>query len=266
MTDFPAAPSPGDFINVGGARLHYVRRGSGPALLLIHGLGSSASDWTAQMDAFADRFTVIAPDLRGHGKSDKPRGPYSMAQFAGDLSALLRSLRIDSAHVVGLSLGGGIAFQIAVQEPAIVRSLTVVNSGPELVIRTWRDRLGIWQRVLVVRLLGLPRMGKILAPRLFPGKPQLQEKFLEDFAKNDADAYLASLRAFVGWSVLDKLPELRCPTLIVAADQDYTPVSAKQAYTAKIPGAQFVVLPDSRHAVPIENPARFNRCLAEFLG
>jgi 3-oxoadipate enol-lactonase len=246
--------------------LHYTVHGRGTPLLLIHGLGSSGIDWDAQTAALAVDYQVIAPDLRGHGRSPRPAGPWSMRDFADDLLALLDRLGIESAHVMGLSLGGGIAFQLAVQAPQRVRSLVIVNSGPELLPRTLGERLAIWKRYAIIHLLGMRRMGAALAPRLFPRDADLQRSFVERFASNDKRAYLAALRAFVGWSVMRQLGTIPCPTLVVAADQDYTPVAAKQAYVALLPAAQLAVIADSRHALPMENPAAFNRCVLSFLG
>jgi 3-oxoadipate enol-lactonase len=250
---------------VNGIRLHYELAGEGPSLLLIHGLGSSAADWERQLPALSAHYRVIAPDLRGHGHSQRPAGPWTMGDFADDLLGLLDQLGVDQAHVLGLSLGGGIAFQLAVQAPARLRSLIIVNSGPELVPRSLRERLVIWQRYAIVWLLGLRRMGSVLAVRLFPGDAELQRSFVERFAANDRRSYLNALRAFVGWSVAEHLGSITCPTLVIAADQDYTPVSLKREYTARIPNAELVVLPDSHHAVPAERPELFNDCLRRFL-
>ncbi len=245
--------------------LHYEQAGSGAPLLLIHGLGSGSADWQAQIEHFSRHYTVIAPDLRGHGRSGRPAPPYAMSDFADDLTALMDALSIADAHVVGISLGGGIAFQLAVQAPARLRSLTVVNSGPELIPRTLLARFAIWQRLVIVKLLGLQRMGKVVAGRMFPDQPELARVFLERFAGNHQPSYLASLRAFIGWSVKARLAEIRCPTLIVAADQDYTPVSLKEDYVKLLPNARLVVIPDSRHALPMEKPAAFNACVDAFL-
>lgn len=250
-----------------GTTLYYETQGEGQPLLFIHGLGSSTLDWEFQVAAFSSSYRVITFDLRGHGQSDKPTGPYSMAMFAADTAGLLRALRIDQAHVVGLSLGGGIAFQLAVETPQMVKTLVIVNSAPELVVRTFHDRLVVWQRLAMVRLLGMRKLGEVLGKRLFvtPEYTRQRETFVARWAGNDQRAYLAALRAMVGWSVTARLGTIRCPTLIISADQDYTPRSLKEAYTAKIPNAQLVTIPDSHHALPVEKPREFNRALEEFL-
>jgi 3-oxoadipate enol-lactonase len=247
--------------------IYYEDTGQGKPLLLIHGLGSSTSGWAQQVPEFSKKYRVIAFDVRGHGQSDKPRGPYSIPLFAEDTSELITSLGISPTHIVGISMGGAIALQLAVDYPETVKSLVIVNMTSELIIRTFKERLDFWMRTTVVRLLGMRKMGEILAKRLFP-KPE-QEEFRRIFpgmwAENDKRAYLASLNALVGWSVTDRLGTIKSPTLVIAADEDYSPVSAKEAYVAKIPNAKLVVIHDSRHATPFDQSERFNTVLNEFL-
>lgn len=247
--------------------LHYEVNGDGQPLLLIHSLGSSARDWELQVTEFSKTYQVITFDLRGHGQSDKPPGPYSMPLFSSDTAGLLKALGVESAHVVGLSLGGGIAFQLAIDSPALVRTMIIVNSAPELVVRTFKDQLGIWQRFAIVRLLGMRRMGEVLSKRLFPKTEHapLRATFVERWAENDPRAYQNAMRAMIGWSVMDKLGSIRCPTLVVSADQDYTPVALKEGYTKLMPNARLVVIPDTHHATPIEQPVKFNAALTDFL-
>ena len=254
-------------IQSNGIQLYYEIHGEGQPLLFIHGLGSSARDWEYQVEEFSRSYQVITFDLRGHGASDKPAGPYSMAMFAADTVGLLGALKIEGPHVVGLSLGGGVAFQLGVDAPRLPRSLTIVNSTPELLVRTFKDRLTVWQRTAIVQLLGMRKMGEVLSKRLFikPEQEDIRRTFVERWAENDRRAYLDSMRALVGWSVAERIASIQCPTLVIAADQDYSPLSLKQAYTARIPGAQLVTIPDSRHATPVEHPAEFNLVLAKFL-
>lgn len=249
--------------------IYYESTGQGDPLLLIHGLGSSGRDWELQIPHFAERYQVITVDIRGHGQSGKPPGPYSVHQFAEDVAALLEALAIAPAHVVGISMGGMIAFQLAVNHPALVRTLTIVNSGPELVVRTWRDRVQVWQRFAIVRLLGMRKMGEVLSKRLLPrdtdDEAEKRRIFVERWAENDPRAYRDAMSALIGWSVSDQLHTLTMPILVVAADQDYTPVAAKEAYITHLPTARLVVVPDSHHALPVEQPDAFNRVLAAFL-
>jgi pimeloyl-ACP methyl ester carboxylesterase len=252
---------------VNGIKLHYESQGSGPPLVFIHGLGSCLEDWEHQVPHFSKRYRVITLDLRGHGRSDKPPAGYSMQLFASDIAMLLTYLRLEPAHIVGISLGGGIAFQLALDSPEIVRTLTVVNSAPEAFFKTFKEKFAIWMRYAIINTMGLQKLGGILAEKLFPNPEEAAEKrkFLERYQRNEAKPYKSSLGCFVGWTVKAQIGTLRMPTLIMAADQDYTPVSLKEEYTPMIPGAKLVVIPDSRHAAPMEKPATFNPLLEEFL-
>ncbi len=248
-------------------RLYYETTGQGPALVLIHGLGSSTRDWEYQMPVFARDYQVIAFDLRGHGQSDKPAGPYSIKMFAADLTGLLAGLNVTSAHVVGISLGGAVAFQFALDCPAAVKTLTIVNSGPSLGGTFEQAQQEIERRVGVVQQYGMRAMGQALAPNLFPTPEQaaLREAFVEHWAENDPNAYIEATRSMLGWNVTDQLGAIHCPTLIIAADQDYTPVALKEAYAKLLPNAQLSVITNAHHAVPIERPQEFNAVLARFL-
>jgi pimeloyl-ACP methyl ester carboxylesterase len=253
------------------AELYYEETGTGEPVLLLHGLGSSTLDWEPQIEALRGNYRVIALDVRGSGRSRdlvNPGGPFSVAQFAADAAALLDHLGAAPAHVVGLSMGGMIAFQLAVDSPKLVRTLTIVNSGPALVPRT-REELRVFRlRRLISRVLGPKGMGRMLAKRLFP-KPEHEDKrklFRERMALNDKRAYVASQEAIFGWSVLDRIEGIDAPTLVVASDQDYVPVAVKEQWVRRMKNAELRVVTDARHALPIEYPEKLNPLIVEFLG
>ena len=246
---------------------YYEEKGRGEPLLLLHGLGSSTADWALQMEAFAAQHRVIAVDMRGHGRSTKPPGPYTIPMFATDTVRFLKALHISSAHILGISLGGMIAFQLAVSAPEMVKSLVIVNSVPSMVVKGFADRWQLWRRSAIVELLGMRRMGEYLAPRLFPKPEQaeLRQEIIQRWARNDKRAYLAASRSFVGWDVTSQLAAIECPTLVITADEDYWPVADKEVYTAQIPQARLLVIEDSRHATPVDQPAIFNTAVLSFL-
>jgi 3-oxoadipate enol-lactonase len=246
--------------------INYISAGEGDSILFIHGLGSSARDWEYQFDSFSKNYRVVAYDLRGHGQSAKPRGPYSIPLFAWDTAALIKALDLAPVHVVGVSLGGMIGFQLAIDAPEMVRSLVIVNSTPEMVVRTIKERVEVWQRILIVRLLGMRKMGEVIGARLFPKPEQADMRaiFTERWAENDPRAWLDSFKAIVGWSVSDQLEKITCPVLVVAAEQDYTPVSTKEAYIEELTRGELVVIKDSRHGTPVDQPEAFNQALLTF--
>ncbi|MFJ3482003.1 alpha/beta fold hydrolase [Pseudomonas sp. NPDC090202] len=250
-----------------GCALHYETFGQGEPLLLVHGLGSSAQDWEYQIPALAARYWVIAVDVRGHGRSDKPHERYSIPGFSADIEALLDHLQTGPVHLVGLSMGGMIGFQLAVDQPPLLKSLCIVNSSPQVKVKSFSDFRQVAKRWVLARLVSMEAIGKGLGRNLFPKPEQaeLREKVARRWAQNDKRAYLASFDAIVGWGVQEHLSRISCPTLIVTADRDYTPVALKQAYAALIRDARVVVIEDSRHATPLDRPDKFNQVLLEFL-
>jgi pimeloyl-ACP methyl ester carboxylesterase len=250
-------------------QLHYETYGSSdkPELLFIHGLGSSTCDWELQVPYFENDYYVIVVDVRGHGKSDKPKSPYSIALFAADIASLLDALKIDKVHLAGISMGGMIAFQMAVDFPERLHSVTIINATASLVPKTPNERISIWSRFFVVRLLGMRKMGEVLAKRLFiyPEQADLRQTFIERWAENDTRAYLNAMRALVGWSVEAQVSKITIPTLLIASDADYSPLALKEAIVARMPHAQLTVIEDARHAVTAERPEPFNAALAGFL-
>jgi pimeloyl-ACP methyl ester carboxylesterase len=254
-------------VTVGDVDLYYEVHGTGEPVLFLHGLGSSSGGWVFQQEPFAQHVRVILVDLRGHGRSSAPPGPYSIPLFAADVVGLLDALDVSSTHVVGLSLGAMVGFQLAVDHPDRIASLTAVNAGPDMVPHTFAERWNIWKRLLLVRLFSLDKMAEVVGGRLFPDPDQAEhlELFRKGLVANDRAAYQAATKALVGWSVADRLDRIRCPVLVVAAEHDYTPVSAKEAYVAKIPDARLVVVENSRHATPIDQAERFNAAVLAFL-
>jgi 3-oxoadipate enol-lactonase len=254
-------------LQLGDVELYYEVSGEGEPLLLLHGLGSSGRDWELQLADFSRHFRVITVDARGHGRSQKPPGPYSVSQFAGDVAALLQKLAVGPAHVAGISMGGMIALQLALDRPDCVRSLVIVNSAPELVPRTWRQKVQLWQRLLLVRFCSMRQIGAFIGRRLFPRPDQapLLHIFVERWAENDKRAYVDAFRALVGWSVSHRLGEIKQPVLVLSAEHDYVPLAFKEAYVAKMPAARLAVIADSRHATPVDQPELFNRTVLAFL-
>lgn len=250
-----------------GCQLHYEEYGHGAPVVLVHGLGSSTRDWEYQIPDLAAQYRVIALDVRGHGRSDKPRERYQISDFAGDVLALLDHLRLPQVHLVGISMGGMIGFQLGVDNPERLKSLCIVNSGPEVKAKSPRDWLEIGKRWSLSRLLSLETIAKGLGRLLFPKPEQgeLRRKIEERWPQNDKRAYLASLDAIIGWGVRERLSLISCPTLVVTADRDYTPVAQKEAYVRELPDARLLVIEDSRHATPMDQPQAFNSSLLAFL-
>jgi 3-oxoadipate enol-lactonase len=248
-------------------KLQVESSGEGPPLLLLHGLGSSGVEWEHVAPALARRHRVIVPDVRGHGRSEKPPGPYSVPMFAQDVAAMLDGQGVKGAHVAGLSMGGMIAFQLALDRPDLVRSLTIINSGPALVPKTFQQRWALLTRVLILRWLGPRAWARVLASRLFPKPEQeaLRRQTVDRFGGNPKAPYLAATRALIGWSVLDRVKEIACPVLVVGSDRDYSTTEVKRAYMALLRDARLVEVRDSGHAATTDQPGQVLAAMEAFL-
>jgi 3-oxoadipate enol-lactonase len=247
--------------------IYYEITGEGEPLLLIHGLGSSTQSWQMQIPVFSAYYKVVTFDLRGHGRSDKPLGPYDISMFAADTAELMKSLRLPSAHVVGFSLGGMVGFQLCLDAPDMVKSLVVVNSPVTGYRQSLREGFESWKHFTRVQLTGIGKEKQSNGEQLFPKEDEEQwgQTLTERFGINSMLAQVNSFWAILKGNVTDDLSLINCPTLVIASDEDYVPVSVKSAYVSRIPRAEIVVIPNSRHAVPIEQSERFNAVLLDFL-
>jgi len=248
--------------------LHYIEMGSSEIpIVLLHGLGSSCDDWQLQIPTFSAQFRVLACDLRGHGQSPKPRSSYKIPILAHDVLAWLDSLGVGVCHLVGLSLGGMVAAEIASHHANRLQSLVICNSIAEFQSRSWHLRKQYLQRLLLSHLFPLKTSAQVLGWRLFP-KPeqaQLREILQKKWQLNHRPSYLAVLRGLYGWSTLSNLHQATCPTLILHAEYDYFPLEMKQAMLDVLPNARLQVLAGLHHAAPIEAPEIFNPVVLDFV-
>ena len=249
------------------AEIYYECIGAGPPLLLIHGLGSSGADWAFQLDALGRGRTLILPDLRGAGRSTRPAGPYSIAQFADDLWALLDALGIGRADVLGFSLGGAVAIEMALQRSNGVRRLIICNALANYRTDTCRKWIEAQLQVAIARLFGLKLTARVIARRLFPHADQAakRQRVIDVIGANPRRAYLDTIGALIGWSAIERLGTLDAPTLIIAAEHDYTPLADKRAELPHFPQARLAVVAGSRHGTPFDAIDEFNALVLDFL-
>ena len=236
-------------------------------ILFLHGLGSSVDDWKYQLDAFVNQFPIVLADLRGHGQSDCPEGPWSIADMASDMAELIENNFDGPLHVVGLSMGAQVAMQLALDYPDLLISVTAVNSPADMVPKLWQDRLKVLQRRVLVRIFGMRKVGEILSKRLFPGKEfaEVRQQFAQRWARNNPVAYTRALKAILAWDITSELHRIKHPLLVIAASEDYTPVVWKRRIVELAPNASLEIIENSRHATPMDQPDVFNQVLKEFL-
>jgi len=264
-------------------RVTYRTAGEGPVVLLIHGMAGSASTWKQVMPRLADRFTVVAPDLLGHGRSDKPAGDYSLGAFASMLRDLLVALGHEHATVVGQSLGGGVAMQFSYQYPERCERLMLVGSGglgPEVnpILRL----LTLPGAELVLRVAcAAPVRGTVEAVgglaahvglRPAPVVSELWRSYASLGDDATREAFLRTLRAVVdprgqAVSAANRLHlAAEVPTLIVWGDADpIIPLDHAYAAHASIPGSRLEVFEGVGHYPHCEAPDRFVDVLSDFI-
>ncbi|MHA2009227.1 MAG: alpha/beta fold hydrolase [Promethearchaeota archaeon] len=252
---------------VGDIELYYEITGEGESLLFVHGLGSSTRDWEENVPIFSKKYQVITVDIRGHGQTDKPKGPYTIKNFAKDIAGLLMSLEFSSVNILGISLGGAIVLQLAIDYPELIKSLVIVNAAPNSGDRQLLEKI-VSDRIELIKARGMRGIGESLAPVLFikPEQEELRKKFVERWAENNPETYISALKSLQTWNVNnDQLQAIKCPTLVLASDQDYTPVSVKKELIKQIQNSHLVIIDDARHVLPLERPKEFNAAVMDFL-
>jgi 3-oxoadipate enol-lactonase len=246
--------------------LHYLVRGHGEPLLLIHGLGSSGADWAFQVAALEKRFRVIVPDLPGSGHSPPPRGEYTINGFATALWSLLDHLQVSRANIIGFSLGGAVALEMAAQRPASVPRLGLINSLATYRPDDWNKWLETYVTATLVRLVGMRRAAWLLAARLFPEPWQhaMRKHAAAVVGAVPASSYLGMGLALARWAILDRLDGLTSRTLLIAAEHDFTPLAEKRDLAARLK-ADIVVVRGSRHGTPFDSVEATNASLLALL-
>ncbi len=255
-----------------GFRMYYEIHGDGFPLLLINGLGSDHREWLGQLPAFAARFRVAVFDNRGAGDSDVPPGPYTTAGMADDAAALLAALGIGRAHVLGVSLGGMIAQELALRHPARVARLVLACTTPggKAAARPSDEALSAFIRSPE----GSPgeelrRMIPFLYTERFAREhPGEIEAFVARRLAHptSAEGHASQLAAAVGHAAGDRLAALRAPTLVIAGTEDrLVPPVNSQTIATLIPGAKLVLLAGAPHRLFAECAEAFNRQVLTFL-
>jgi pimeloyl-ACP methyl ester carboxylesterase len=270
---------------VHGHRRAFVRAGSGPALLLLHGIGNNCQTWAGVIGRLAETHTVIAPDLLGHGESDKPRGDYSIAAYANAMRDLLTVLDIERATVVGHSLGGGIALQFAYQFPERCERLVLVGSGglgPELSAGLRAAALPGAELVLTaltgvsgplrVGMQAIERVGRLAGWKRVGDLAEAGDALL---ALKDVEARRAFLRTLRGVvdargqavTALDRLYLADAvPLLVIWGSRDpIVPAQHAETVRAMVPSARVHVFDGAGHWPHLDEPDRFCDLLLDFI-
>lgn len=259
-------------VSVGELTLHVETAGVGPPLLLVHGFPLDHTMWSAQIAHCAATHRVIAPDLRGFGRSDVTDGVVTMEQFADDLAALLTNLGVaEPVHLCGLSMGGYIAFAFLRRHRRRLRSLILCDTraaadSPEAA----EQRQLTAERVLKegTAFLAEGMLERLFAAATRAEHPELVAATLGVMRAAPPRGVAAASRGMASRSAAgdDLLADIDVPTLVVVGSEDaISPAAEMQSFSGKIPKSHFVVLEEAGHLAPMEQPAQMNAVLDHFL-
>lgn len=250
-------------------KIFWDAEGSGAPILLLAGLGRASNAWYRTRPVLNQGYRTIAMDNRGAGQSDAPPGPYSIEQMAADASAVLKAASVNTAHVMGLSMGGMIAQEFALKYPSKVRSLILgctKPGGPESV-PTEKEA----QRVLATRNSDPDEFGAAVRPYIYHPSTSA-ERIEEDMVQRrewypSSEAYSAQLRAISAWDSYSRLSEITAPTLVIHGENDrLIPAQNAKLLASRIRAAKLVIIPKASHIFTTDQTEAAHAAILEFLG
>jgi 3-oxoadipate enol-lactonase len=247
--------------------LYFTERGSGPPLLLVHGLMVTGEMFEPVIEPLATRRRVIVPDLRGHGRSRGLPPPYHAAQLASDLARLLDHLGINSTAVLGYSQGGAIAQQLVLDHPRQCDRL-VLACTYAFNMATPREWLEGHLAPLLIRVIGLRRMANLAVSQSMLHLDKERADWLARLMMDqDLTLMLTAWKETMAFDSRKRLGEIRCPTLVIAGSKDQgVPIHHAHMLHAGIPGSQLVIIDGADHALIWTHTDEFLRAVDEFLG
>jgi 3-oxoadipate enol-lactonase len=257
-------------VEANGIRMNYELSGAQDAatVVLSHSLGCRLDMWEAQVPVLGDRFRVLRYDTRGHGGTEAPDGPYTMALLGEDALALLDALGIPEVHWIGLSMGGMIGQYIALNHAHRFKSMVLCDTAAAMP----EENQPLWdERIRTARQHGMGALVEATMERWFTGSfldrhPPEVDRIREQLLSTPVAGYIGCSEAIRHIDFLDGLGQVRLPTLVmVGAEDPATPVEAARAIQERIPSAGLVVLPSSAHLTNVEQSEAFNSALLQFL-
>jgi 3-oxoadipate enol-lactonase len=250
---------------------HHVLEGpaGAPVVTLAHPLGATLALWDAQVEALLPRYRVLRYDIRGHGASAAPPGPYTLEQMAGDLHVLLDRLGIGETAFVGLSMGGLIGMTAALAEPTRITRLvlcdTTARYGPA-VEPMWHERMRVAAAEGMTEALIDGTMNIWFSAAFRVAHGDQVDRVRAMLRATDPRGYVAAIRAIGFVDLTERIRAIRCPTLVIVGEKDPgTPPAMAQVLQERIPGARLLILPGAMHCSAMESADEFNRALLDFL-
>ncbi len=256
-------------IKVNDTRIQYELSGGKdkPLLMMSHSLGSSLRMWDYQMEILEPHFRVLRYDLRGHGGSEAKPGPYTLELLSEDAVTLLDELKIEAVHWLGISIGGMIGQCMALNHGHRLRSLVLSDTTS----RMPPESQSIWQeRIDKVRAEGVQAliestMQRWFTPSFLQKNPPELAVIKKEFLATTLEGYIGCSEAIRKLDYIDRLGEIKLPTLIIVGEDDLgAPVAASKAIHERIPNSKLIVIPSTCHFPNVERPSVFNAALIEF--
>lgn len=251
------------FARVDGRLIHYRIVGQGPRVVFLNSLGTDLRVWDAVVERLSERFECLTADMRGHGLSDAPPGPYTIAGLADDTLGLLDRLGWARAHLAGLSVGGLVAQEISARVPARVEALALLDTAARI------GTADIWNaRIAAVEADGAASIADGVIGRWFSAgyladEPEAVAGWRTMLARTPAAGYAGTCAAIRDADLGGQLAAIGAPTLMLVGDEDQsTPPDLVRATAARIASARLHVLPGVGHLPPIERPAETAQHLA----
>lgn len=250
------------------AELRYEFRGKrgSPAVIFTGSLGTDLTMWQPQADRIKPRFCTLRYDIRGHGSSAVPPGPYSMADLGSDLVGLLDRLGIERASLCGLSIGGMISMWVAAHAPERVERLVLCCTSAQLgPPETWRERAAT-VRAEGVGAIADAVLGRWFTPRFAAAHPEVIERMRGMLTATPPEGYAGCCEAIAAMDLTPDLPSVTAPTLVIAAEQDpSTPPEHGRRIAELIPGARFELISPAAHIATVERPDLTTAMILRFL-
>jgi 3-oxoadipate enol-lactonase len=241
-------------------------REGAPAVIFTGSLGTDLTMWQPQSDRLGERFRTLRYDLRGHGGSEVPPGPYSMPDLGSDLLSLLDRLEIERASLCGLSIGGMISMWVAAHAPERVERLVLCCTSAQLgPPESWRERAAT-VRAEGVAAVADAVLGRWFTPEFAAAQPELIERMRQILVSSPREGYAGCCQAIEAMDLRGDLPSIRAPTLVVAAEQDpSTPPEHGRLIAELIPGARLEIVSPAAHLATIERPDLTTAMILRFL-
>jgi pimeloyl-ACP methyl ester carboxylesterase len=254
-----------------GFKIHYVEQGAGPSVVFAHGIVMDHTMYLPQFEDLPDAYRCIAWDMRGHGNSECPPGPWSIQDIVVDLVGFIEATNAAPCHLVGMSTGGMAALRLAIQREDLLRSLVLIDTNAEAESPESAELYRGFQAAIAADDGVSEELARNTVPLLYgqayiEREPDAIEIHVDRVCDMPGTAVIEGLRALIGRpSLTDRLADIRVPTLVIHGEEDAAiPVDGAVRMAGAIPGAELERIAGAGHTTPLEAPDAVNRALTQF--